>query len=313
MKILHDSPDLLVIHSSARKRKIIFALMAALGGLLGVAALASAVTELITGKAIDDAVLSAGCVASGALMVAGFGTLGLFFARDADYHFYGKDQRLIVRWQNGQRAIPFARIVKAKAEDYGSDSFAYMLELKLRNPPEEMILTKQSHCNDAALKPLADKINHFLKAHKDEPEGVSIDLADAGLGTMAKEVLTNLWHGPSAKPPAPVVREEPVLFVCPQCGLQTNYPKGPPPYECERCQAAGEQVFLQDRTPGRTIVVPCGCGISFSVPVSFAGTKRPCPQCARKCRVPPAPAAPASAIDNERSNPADTSFREENA
>jgi hypothetical protein len=91
-----------------------------------------------------------------------------------------------------------------------------------------------------------------------------------------------------------------VAFVCPECGWELADPGGPPPFECEPCRLeGGRAVYLQDRTPGRTVTVHCGCGFSFAALASFVGTSRPCPRCGQKCRVeegvvevPPAPPAP---------------------
>jgi hypothetical protein len=41
----------------------------------------------------------------------------------------------------------------------------------------------------------------------------------------------------------------------------------------------------QTQAPGRKITAICECGSSFDVPASFAGTRRPCPSCGRKCLV----------------------------
>jgi hypothetical protein len=104
-----------------------------------------------------------------------------------------------------------------------------------------------------------------------------------------------------------------MAFVCPECGWEEEEPAGSPPYECEPCRdGAGRVVYLQDRTPGRTVTVSCGCGFAFAVPASFAGTLRPCPRCGQKSLVPevtsagPAappvlePAEPAAPVEKKR-------------
>src|SRR5262249_12037964 len=78
-----------------------------------------------------------------------------------------------------------------------------------------------------------------------------------------------------------------MTFTCPECGFNTDDPVGAVPYVCERCRDEDNRVvYLQNRTPGNTIGVRCGCGFSFAVPFSFSDTLRPCPKCGRKCPVP---------------------------
>jgi hypothetical protein len=317
MRILHDARDLLVIHSSARRRKLIASLMMAMGAVLVLVAVGYLVGAFVLGADLEQASAGTIFLGSSGLVIGGIGALNFYFASDKVYHFRGKEMQLLVRLQRGEYAVPFERIAKAVVVDDGGDSIGYALKLKLRDPAEEMDLTQRLRQDDAELKALADRINRFLKFHKDDLEDVSIDLADADLATAAKALWTKLWHGTPAmpaehEPPAPVVREGEVLFVCPECGFQTGTPGAQPPYECERCHAAGAVVLLQDRTPGRTIVVPCPCGASFAVPLSFAGTKRPCPKCGQKCRVPEASPA-ARARNKDSSRPTDTSFREGDA
>jgi hypothetical protein len=43
---------------------------------------------------------------------------------------------------------------------------------------------------------------------------------------------------------------------------------------------------MRTEAPSRKITATCECGKSFEVPASFAGTKRPCPACGRKCLIP---------------------------
>ena len=84
-----------------------------------------------------------------------------------------------------------------------------------------------------------------------------------------------------------------MTFVCPECGWEVVDPGGPSPHECKRCRGqTGRVVYLQDRTPGHTVTVACSCGFSFAVPLSFAGTLRPCPRCGQKSPVPDALPAP---------------------
>jgi hypothetical protein len=258
------------------------------------------------------------CFGGSGLVIGAIGALNFCFARHRDYHFRAKEMLLQVRGRNGDSTIPFARIVKAVVVDDGSESIGYALKLNLRDPVEELDLTQHLHNYDTELKQLADKINRFLRFHKDEPEEVSIDLADTDLATATKTILTNLWYGTPDKPPdaatqeavkpsPAVMRDGDVLFVCPECGFQTTDPGDKPPYECDRCRRTGTMVLLQDRTPGRALVVACACGATFSVPLSFAGTKRPCPKCGQKCSVPNA----RTDASTRTSKPINTSDRDE--
>jgi ssDNA-binding Zn-finger/Zn-ribbon topoisomerase 1 len=181
----------------------------------------------------------------------------------------------------------------------------------MRKPTETLKMSDRLYRDDIELKGMAKKINRFL----DEFRPPSISLADADPITMATQMLSNLWHGGGARPEepglpaaaAPVVRDGDVLFVCPECGFRTDDPGDQPPYECGKCSKAGDVVLLQDRTPGRTIMVACACGTTFWVSKSFAGTKRPCPKCGAKCGVEPA----AAVAPKRKPKPPDTAFRDE--
>jgi hypothetical protein len=294
MEITHDSRDLLVIHSSGATAKVIGGIIAGFGVLLCVLTAVALLEELMDEVPIVDAVLQAIFVAAGGLVIGGLGVVVFLLAKDTDYRFSGTQMQLIVRWRRGAFAVPFARIVKAETFDGGEDSVGYGLRLKLRDPSEMLDMTDYLKRDDTQPKMLAARINRFLKMYQDEYDDVSIDLADMDVATMAKGILNNLWGGAPSKLPgaqtAPAQHDGPVLFVCPECGWQTDQPVGPPPYECGRCSADGDVVHLQDRTPGRALVVPCGCGASFSVPMSFAGMVRSCPSCGKKCPIPQKPA-----------------------
>jgi hypothetical protein len=288
MYIIHQSRDLLVVHSPATMSRIIFAIMLAIGAMLCAAAGICLVLYLldILGGATTSGYLggAAGFGFFGVILVVG-GCFGFRSAHDRDFIFDNQVACLIVRWRTGERTIPFARIQCAEVFDDGVDTVAYALRLRLYDPREDLKLNDRLHRDTVALQALADKINRFLNVVEKRPMVSTV----GDVITKTRELISDLWYGPPSEPPVPVepvVRDSPVLFACPACAWQTDEPVGPPPYTCEQCQVSGKEVFLQDRTPGRTLVVDCACGNSFAVPKSFAGTHRPCPACRRKCRVP---------------------------
>ena len=178
-----------------------------------------------------------------------------------DFLFGSKTRCLIVRSKPANN--PFSRILKPTYDD-GDDSVVYVIRLRLQDPGEEIKLNDRLMQPHYELKELADKINRFLNKYR--PGVESIDLADADLVTMAKGMLANLWRdattdAPAVEKPAPVIRDGDVLFVCPECGYQTDHPGDQPPFECAHCSKLDNVVLLQDRTPGRTVLVTCGCGI----------------------------------------------------
>jgi hypothetical protein len=307
MHIVKKTPDLLVVHSPASKLRTVLRVGIALGAMLGMMAgvcLIVGVALLFMEQPDSDAFLGAVVIGVFAALFAVGSWFGLRAAKDKYFHFDGKSETLHVRWRGGEDIIPFARIIRAEVFDDGDDNVAYALRLKLREPDATVTMSIWREQEDYHLKELADTINRFL----DHFRPPSIDLAESDVLTMAHQFLNNVLYGAPKDIPAahtaPAVRDGPVLFVCPKCGEHTNDPRGSPPYECGRCSTLYEPVHLQDRTPGRTVVVACRCGASFSVPVSFTGMKRPCPECGRKCKVtPPPPPAPAP-------KPVDTNIRE---
>ena len=313
MRITHQSRDLLVIHRSAAARRLIGAVVAT----FGIAAFWFGVVNLAWGliqeMPRDEFLDSLGCTSVAGLLIAEAGAALFLYARDKDYRFWAAKQQLSVHWRSGEEVIPFARIVTAEVYAGGEDSDAYGLRLKLRDPDAEMNLTTYLYSNDAYLRKLAESINRILKAQRHEFDPVSVDLAGADFRAAAKVVFEKLWGQPRTPPELsdPVPRDGPVLFVCPECAWQTDNPVGPLPYECERCRrATGAVVHLQNRTPGRVIVVRCACGQSFSVPRSFAGMQRPCPKCRQKCHVPNESGPTTPSADRQRSEPIDpTAFR----
>jgi hypothetical protein len=316
MYVTHESRDLLVIHSPASTSRMVYTVLMGIGGVLlclGGLGLAAGLVLLTCGQPFADYLNGGGFAGILGVLLAGGGWLGYRAAQDTDFHFDGKAECLTVRRRSGERTIPFSRIRRAEVFDAGDDCVAYALRLSLRDPAEELTMNDRLHRDAAVFQPLAERINRFLKRFR--PEEVNINLAQADLLTMAKGILSNLWHGvpevpPAAAPaPAPVVRDGLVLFVCPECGFETDDPGTQPPYPCTRCSRPEAAVYLQDRTPGRTVLVACGCGASFSVPLSFAGTKRRCPRCGQKCAV--GEGSPAPPPNQGRARPLDTSFREE--
>jgi hypothetical protein len=160
MNITHDSSDLLVIHDSVKWNKTLFAVIAAFGGLLCLAAIVLVALGVSNGEGIGGA---AACVGFAGLACTALGVYLFGLTRDTDYHFCDKEQRLLVRWRNGEKAIPFARIVKADVFDEGDETVAYALRLTLRDPQEVMVLNAYHRLGDAKLKALAERINRFLK------------------------------------------------------------------------------------------------------------------------------------------------------
>ncbi|HZZ82278.1 MAG TPA: hypothetical protein VFE62_27520 [Gemmataceae bacterium] len=292
MQILHDTHWLLELHSPAAASKHIFVIMtftslgvsefAALSIILGIAYL------MLEMPAAADFLSGGGLFGFCGFLGTVFGFVGLRTCHDMNLRFDGDSECLIVSHNKTERRIPFGDIIKAEVFDDGSDSVVYALRIVVRDSDKPVQPNDRDYQDDAKLKAMADKINSFLRMYR--PDDVSINLADADLATMAKGIVTNLWHGTPAAPASPPAsvtqREGAVWFVCPECGKGTDDVCGPPPYECRTCRQDSVPVHLKDHTPGRMIVIRCSCGFTSSAPVSFIGTQRPCPKCGKKILVP---------------------------
>jgi hypothetical protein len=285
MRVVRETSSVLVIHSSATRAKAMCGVAVAVGGFVFLAAVAGFVTALVAGVDIElsNLMMLTGLFAAGGLVFVVVGVRGMVTSEDTDYHFDGPAQRLLIRRKSGQEEeILFSRIVQAETYEGGTDSLAYGLRLELRGQPGVWEMSHDLRENKASLAALARRINNFLMAHHNSATVLAEDRAEGGhLGQLLA-------------PRAPTPAGETLLLVCPICGWQTSAPRDPPPHECEQCQrTSGEAVLLQNRTPGCAIVVKCSCGHTFSVPLSFAGMMRACPECGRKCSVPqPPPRAP---------------------
>ena len=204
MYVIREADDLLIIHSPATASRTIYSIMMAIGAALTVVAalsLAISLLRLIGNLPIADYLGGAACFGVIGVFLGGIGWFGFRWSHDKDFRFDGKTESLTVRWEKGKEAIPFARIIRADVFDDGSDSAAFVLRLRLRDPAEELQLNDRSPRDDAVLNSLAAKINDFLNAYRPP----SVDLADADAWTMAKEFISNLWHGGAgtALPPNP--------------------------------------------------------------------------------------------------------------
>jgi hypothetical protein len=306
MIVVHESLSQLVIHSSGTAAKVLCAIVAGVGSCVCAAAVVGFVMCLSLEIEIELSgliMLAGGFAAAGALFGV-VGVHGMLKAKDADYHFDGQERRLLIQRKSGREEIPFSRIVQAETYLGDGDERAYGLRLELRDWPNAWEISQVLEDDQAPLAALARRINNFLEAHSDAPPASGPLAVDNGAAEKLPPLLA---------PRPPALDGEAPLFVCPACGWQTNDPLDPPPHECVQCQSIhGQAVLLHDRTPGRAIVVRCGCGDSFSVPLSFAGMMRACPGCGRKCSVPqPPPRAPM--LPKRPPQPIDPSAWEEDA
>jgi len=204
MYVIRETNDLLIIHSPATASRTLYSIMMAIGAALTVVAaisLAIGLIGLIGKLPIADYLGGAACFGVIGVFLGGIGWFGFRWSHDKDFRFDGKTASLTARWEKGKEAIPFTRIIRADVFDDGSDSAAFVLRLRMRDPAEELQLNDRRPRDDVALNALAGKINDFLNAFRPP----SVDLADADALTMAKEFISNLWHGGAgrAMPPNP--------------------------------------------------------------------------------------------------------------
>jgi hypothetical protein len=172
MKIIHESPEELVIRSPTTGARVLGTCFLVVGALL-----------ILAGVLVRPSVPADGGPEVGPAWI--FVPFGLFLAlpgvvawvraQPTDYHFAGREGQLIVRRRRGDRVIPFARIEAAQMyEEAGSgdEPSTYGLRLVLRDPHQKwemsQLLTSGARSRESKAE-LADRINCFLVAHGKKP------------------------------------------------------------------------------------------------------------------------------------------------
>ncbi len=258
MYVVHETHRLLEIHSPAAGNKHIFKFMTtmslAICGFSALSIIVGIACVIFEWPSAGDYLSGGGLFGFCGFLGTVFGIVGLRTCHDMTLRFDGDAECLIVSHNKTERRIPFADIIKAETFDDGNDSVVYALRILVRDSDMPVQSNDREYQDDAKLQEMAEKINRFLRLYR--PDDVSINLADADLATMAKGIMSNLWHEMQAvSAPAPTTspRDGAVWFVCPACGKGTDDVGGPPPYECGACSRDGDPVHLQDHTPGRMI------------------------------------------------------------
>jgi hypothetical protein len=165
MRILHDSDDLLVIHSPDTLRRVISTIIMGIGILAFLASPIAIIVGLIQGGGMNQTVsggLSAGVMG---VLFGGVGGLVLYFTTDMDFRFRRHEMDLLVREGGKEVSIPLDRVMNAVIEEEsdGDGGTGAFLRVKLRDPDEQLTLNQRTDLSERTLLPFADAINSFLR------------------------------------------------------------------------------------------------------------------------------------------------------
>src|SRR5262245_26028734 len=141
MKIIRESADELVIHSSAFGARIFASIFLGIGGFFAVGVISTWIRALTLGRfeVQNDGIGGLVFLAIGSM----FGIPGLIIwlrAKNTDYHFEGKAKRLVVRNRRGETVVPFSMInyPKVSVSSGEGDSDTFGLEMVLHDEAREL-------------------------------------------------------------------------------------------------------------------------------------------------------------------------------